>query len=145
MSQHPNAALAQNVWDSVAKGDYGPALESLADEVVMVNGPGAGPWHTAHGKEDVTLLLFEFSLHFGDTFHQEGTCIFADDRTAICMVHETGTSLSGNVFDNMAVYVTRIRADGLTDRIWTTDLDVEHCEEFWRENPGSPSKDFGRR
>jgi hypothetical protein len=144
MSQHPNVTLAQTVWDSVAKGDYGPALDGLADEVVMENGPGAGPWHRAEGKEDVTLLLLEFSLHFGDSFRQEGTCVFADDRMAVCLVHETGTSLHGSSFDNMAVYVTRLRDDGLTDRIWTTDLDAEHCETFWRENPGTPSKDFGR-
>jgi ketosteroid isomerase-like protein len=129
MTEHANMAVAQAVWDAVADGDYGPALDTLADDVIMENGPGAGPWHRARGKDEVALLLLEFSLSFGDTFRQVGTCIFADDRQAICLVHETGTATSGSRFDNMAVYVTRIRPDGLTDRIWTTDLDAEHCED----------------
>jgi ketosteroid isomerase-like protein len=142
MKMHPNMALAQSAWEAVAKGDYRLAFDALADEVIMENGPGAGPWHRARGKDDVALLLLEFGGHFGETFRQDGSCVFADDRMAICLVHETGTSQSGDPFDNMAVYVSRLRPDGLTDRIWTTDLDSEHCEDFWRANPGSPSKYF---
>jgi hypothetical protein len=41
-----------------------------------------------------------------------------------------------------AVYVSRLRPDGKTDRLWTVDLDAEHCEAFWKKNPGKPSKDF---
>jgi hypothetical protein len=69
-------------------------------------------------------------------------CIFADDRTSISLVHETGVAGSGAAFDNLAVYVSCLGPDGPTDRIWTTDLDGEHCEKCWRANPGSPSKDF---
>jgi hypothetical protein len=34
-------------------------------------------------------------------------------------------------FDNLAVYITRLRPDGQTERLWTVDLDAEHCEAFW--------------
>lgn len=141
--EHPNKIRTQHSWDAATKGDYGPALEALADDVCMENGPGAGPWHRAVGKDDVAGLILEFTMHFGDTFHQDGTCIFADDRMAISLVHETGTAAtSGDRFDNLAVYVSRLRPNGECDRIWTTDLDAEHCVAFWNANPGSPSKDF---
>lgn len=143
MAIHPNMSVAQAAWDAAATGDYGPAFAALSDDVRMENGPGAGPWHQASGKDDVALLLLEFGLHFGDTFRQVGRCIFADDRTSISLVHESGVASTGGAFDNLAVYVSRLQSDGLTDRIWTTDLDAEHCEEFfWRANPGLPSKDF---
>jgi hypothetical protein len=49
---------------------------------------------------------------------------------------------SGDNFDNLAVYVSRMRPDGTCDRLTTVDLDYEHCVEFWERNPATPSKDF---
>ena len=112
------------------------------DDVVLENGPGAGPWHRARDKGDLALMLTEFAGFFGGTFHQDGRCIYADDHTAICLIHETGTAPGGDRFDNLAVYTLRLRPDGHADRVWTVDLDAEHCEAFWQKNPGTPSKDF---
>ena len=50
---------------------------------------------------------------------------------AISLIHETGTAPSGDRFDNLAVYISRLRPDGQTERLWTVDLDAEHCEAFW--------------
>jgi hypothetical protein len=88
----------------------------------MENGPGAGPWHRASGKDDLALMLPELAGSFGDTFHQGGRCVYADDR--------------------VSMYVGRLRPDGTTGRLWTVDLDAEHCEAFWQKNPATPSKDF---
>jgi ketosteroid isomerase-like protein len=140
---HPNFVRAQAAFDAGRKGDYGPTFEMLAEEVIMENGPGAGPWHIARGKEDMALMLLEFSAALGNTFHQDGRCVYADDRMIINLIHETGRAPSGDEFDNLAVYVGHIRADGQIDRVWTVDLDTEHCEEFWRRNQGNPSKVFG--
>ena len=85
----------------------------------------------------------EFASQFGDTFHQNGRCIYADDRVVISLIQETGTvATSGDNFDNLAVYVSRMRPDGTCDRLTTVDLDYEHCVEFWERNPATPSKDF---
>ena len=142
MSNHPNFDRTQAVLDAVRQGDYAPAFDLYADDIVMENGPGAGPWHRGRGKDDMALMLAEFAGFFGNTFHQDGRCIYADDRTAICLFHETGTGPGGDPFDNTAVYTFRLRPDGQADRIWTVDLDAEHCEGFWQKNPGQPSKDF---
>jgi ketosteroid isomerase-like protein len=142
LTNHPNFQKATAVLDAARRGDYGPAFESLTDDVIIENGPGAGPWHRSEGKDDLALLQLEFTAALGDTFHQDGYCVYADDRVSINLVHETGKSLSGDLFDNVAVWVQRLDPDGRANRIWTVDLDSEHCEEFWRRNPATPSKDF---
>ena len=61
----------------------------------------------------------------GEIFHQDGRCVYADDRVAISLIHETGTAPGGDRFDNLAVYISRLRPDGQTERLWTVDLDAE--------------------
>jgi hypothetical protein len=142
MTSHPNFDRAQAALDAARHSDYAPAFDAFADDVLMENGPGAGPWHRARGKDNLALLLLEFAASLGTTFHQDGRCVYADDRVAISLIQETGTAPGGDPFDNLAVYISRLRPDGQTDRLWTVDLDAEHCEEFWAKNPGTPSKDF---
>ena len=142
MSNHPNFDRTQAALDQIRQGDYAPGIDLSADDIVWENGPGAGPWHRAHGKDDLALMIMEFAGSLGDTFHQDGRCVYADDRVAISLIHETGTAPSGDQFDNLAVYTYRARPDGKVDRVWTVDLDAEHCEAFWEKNPDTPSKDF---
>ncbi len=132
----------QAVWDAAAAGDYGPAFDNLAEEVRIENGPGAGPWRRAQGKENLAQMLLELSAHYGDTFHMAGHCLHADSRCTIALVNETGKTPDGGVYGNLAVWVERRRPDGLIDSIWTIDLDAERCEEFWQAHPGVPSRDF---
>ena len=54
---HPKVHRAQAALDAARLGDYGPAFEALADEIILENGPGAGQWHVARGKADMGLLL----------------------------------------------------------------------------------------
>jgi hypothetical protein len=67
MSNHPNFDRTQTVLDAVRQGDYAPAFDLNTDDIQMDNGPGAGPWHFARGKDDMTLMLTEFAGFFGDT------------------------------------------------------------------------------
>ena len=52
---HPNFVRAQAASDAARLGDYGPTFDMLAEEIILENGPGAGPWHIARGKEDMAL------------------------------------------------------------------------------------------
>src|ERR1700751_4984882 len=120
----PNFVRAQAASAASRLGDYAPTFDMLAEEIILENGPGAGPWHIARGKEDMALMLMEFSAALGDTFRQDGRCAYADDRMIINLIHETGTAPDGDEFDNLAVYVGRLRPDGQIDRMWTVDLDT---------------------
>ncbi len=46
---------------------------------------------------------------------------------------ETGTATDGAVFDNRALWIGRLRADGLIDAVWTIDLDHEQMVAFWAD------------
>lgn len=112
MTSHPSFDRTQAALNAARQDDYAPAFDAFTDDVLMENGPGAGPWHRARGKDDLALLLLEFASSLGETFHQDGRCVYADDRVAISLIHETGTAPGGNRFDNLAVYISRLRPDG---------------------------------
>jgi hypothetical protein len=44
-------------------------------------------------------------------------------------------SLPFRVFDNVAIYVNRMDASGIADRLWTVDLDTEAVAAFCERNP----------
>ena len=135
MSEHPNFRVIQDSWDGLAAGDFEVATRILADDLVTDNGPGSGPWRHTEGKAAFFAMAMQFIPFFEGTWAQEGRCIYADDTMAVALVHETGKAPSGDVFDNMAVYVYRFNAEGKVNRFWTTDLAHEDLEEFWRRNP----------
>src|SRR4051794_35745435 len=65
MGMHPNFQLAQQSWDAIAAGDPGPAFDGLADNLVVENGPGAGPWRHVEGKEAFAQVLMDFVSALG--------------------------------------------------------------------------------
>jgi ketosteroid isomerase-like protein len=130
-----NIAAVQAILDAAESGDYGPSFESFAENIVVENGPGAGPWRHAEGRDEFANLLLEFAAFFNGTFHQRGRCVYVDDRVVINLIEEKGTAASGDRFENLAVYVSRLGADEKSDRLWTVDLDSEACLDFWARNP----------
>lgn len=128
-------ASVQAMLDAAEGGDYGPVFDSFAENIIVENGPGAGPWRHAEGRDEFANVLLEFSAVFGETFRQRGRCVYADDRVVVNLIEETGSTPAGDVFENLAVYVTRVGAEGKGDRLWTVDLDTEACLEFWARNP----------
>ncbi len=134
MAVHPNFAKTQATWDQINDGDYTHALDDIRDDVVLDNGPGAGKWRHIEGKDAYVNMMMEFIPLFGDTWNQRGTCVYADDRTSVSLVEETGKVVSGDSFENMAIWISRFDQDGKIDRQWTVDLDHEALESFWERN-----------
>jgi hypothetical protein len=130
-----DVASVQQLLDATEAGDCGPVFESFAKNIVVENGPGAGPWRHAEGRDEFANVLLEFSAYFNGTFRQRGRCIHADDRVVISLIEESGSTPAGDAFENLAVYVTSVGADDKADRLWTVDLDTEACLEFWARNP----------
>jgi hypothetical protein len=130
-----DVASVQQMLDATEAGDYGPVFESFAENIIVENGPGAGPWRHAEGRDEFANVLLEFSAYFNGTFRQRGRCVYADDRVVISLIQESGSTPAGDAFENLAVYVTRVGANEKADRLWTVDLDTEACLEFWARNP----------
>jgi ketosteroid isomerase-like protein len=129
----------QGLLDAAEAGDYGPVFETFAENIIVENGPGAGPWRRAEGRDQFANILIAFSAFFNGTFHQRGRCVYADDRVVVNLIEESGSTPEGDEFENLAVYVTRIGSDDKADRLWTVDLDTEACLEFWSRNPVEPA------
>jgi hypothetical protein len=134
MSDHPNMVKANDSWEALRRGEMG-GLDEFTDDMKVENGPGAGPWRKLDNKVEFFTFAMKFVPFFQGTWHQDGRCVYADDRITISLVHETGKSPSGDVFDNMAIWVGRLNDEGKTDRVWTVDVDQEACEAFWARNP----------
>ena len=131
-----DVARVQSVWDAQLAGDFATALDSNSDDVIFENGPGAGPWRHTEGKDDFVAMAMQFIPIFGETWKQVGTCIFANEQFSVTLVAETGNhAVSGDEFDNRAIYISRFDKDGKTERVWTVDLDSEDMERFWQRNP----------
>jgi ketosteroid isomerase-like protein len=132
-----DVASVQALLDAAEAGDYGPVFESFDKNIVVENGPGAGPWRHAEGRDEFANVLIAFSAFFDGTFRQRGRCVYADDRVVINLIEESGSTATGDRFENLAVYVSRRAPEGedTIDRLWTVDLDTEACLEFWARNP----------
>jgi hypothetical protein len=104
---HERMKEAQDAWNALAAGDPGPAFDALSESVIVDNGPGAGPWRHIEGRDALADMLVTFSALFRHDWKQQGTVIYADEDKAIALVNETGTAKSGEVFDNLAIYVYR--------------------------------------
>lgn len=47
-------------WDAVAAGDYVTAINDYAEDIVVDNGPGAGPFRHVEGRDAYIAAAFEF-------------------------------------------------------------------------------------
>jgi ketosteroid isomerase-like protein len=132
-----DVASVQALLDAAEAGDYGPVFETFDENIVVENGPGSGPWRHAEGRDEFANVLIAFSALFDGTFRQRGRCIYADDRVVINLIEESGSTATGDRFENLAVYVSRRapESEDRVDRLWTVDLDTEDCLEFWARNP----------
>jgi hypothetical protein len=86
MSEHPNFIATQTSWDALADGDIATAFDGMADDIVVDNGPGAGPWRHVEGKEAFFTMAMQFVPCFQGTWKQQGRCIYADDSMSVALV-----------------------------------------------------------
>ena len=50
MTSHPNFDRTQAALNAARQGDYAPAFDAFTDNVLMENGPGAGPGTAPAGR-----------------------------------------------------------------------------------------------
>jgi len=50
MTSHPNFDRTQAALNAARQGDYAPAFDAFTDNVLMENGPGAGPVTAPAGR-----------------------------------------------------------------------------------------------
>jgi hypothetical protein len=88
-------ASIQELLDAAEAGDDGPVFGSFGENITVENGPGAGPWRHAEGRDEFANVLLECSALSDGTFRQHGRCIYADDRVVINLIEESGSTAAG--------------------------------------------------
>jgi ketosteroid isomerase-like protein len=127
MSTHPNQARIQQGWDAIANGDPGPAFNTMANDIVMENGPlpVTPRWRIARGKEEIAVTMMEDAALLGSNFRQSGQCIYADDRIAISLVHDEAELSTGRRYDARPIAIMRFNESSLVDRLWIVEPDED--------------------
>lgn len=127
--EHTNATHARRVYDALANGDLTPAVDAMADDMVMINDIGAGPWREVHGKQGVLDFFGRWMELFDNTFRQQVLDVIGYDDRIVIVLHETGAA-QGQQFDNRAIYLVDVE-DGQWTSLRTVDLDRHNIEQFW--------------
>jgi ketosteroid isomerase-like protein len=133
--EHPTAVQAREVFAAAAAGDITPALDVLADDYILRNDIGAGPWREVHGKSGLLEFWSRWMELFDNSFRQDVLEVLGYDDRIVMIVHETGKA-HGLTFDNRAIYIHEIR-DGKWAATRTIDMDPDSCRQFWAANPAS--------
>ena len=97
--EHPNATFARNLYAALAAGDLATAFDALADDLVLINDVGAGPWRELHGKQAVLEFWGQWMELFDGTFRQEVMYVLGYDDRIVLVIHETGTA-QGQAFEH---------------------------------------------
>jgi hypothetical protein len=142
MTSHPNFDRTQAALNAARQGDYAPAFDAFTDDVLMENGPGAGHWHRARGEGRPGAAAARVCALAGRDLPPRRPVRLCRRPRGYLADPRDRYRPERRPLDNLAVYISRLRPDGQTERLWTVDLDAEHCEAFWAKNPGTPSKDF---
>jgi len=123
---HDNLVTIQHGWDALAAGDPTAALATMADNIVMENGPLPLPerWIRCEGVDQVVARMSGFDAMFAGTLRQHGTCIHADDRIALSIVRDEAL-LNAEPYSTDVVAVMRLDRAGRVDRLWFIELDDE--------------------
>jgi ketosteroid isomerase-like protein len=129
-SEHPNVAVVGETLGTLARGDAGPVYARMREDFAMRNDVGAGPWREIDGRDAVMAFWTRWAEWFAGTFRQDVTDAIGWDDRVVLFVHETGT-VSGEPFDNRAIYVLDIDADGGWTGLRTLDMDPQNCARFW--------------
>ncbi|MEJ2869113.1 nuclear transport factor 2 family protein [Actinomycetospora sp. OC33-EN08] len=129
-TDHPNLVRVRDAMAALADGDVEPTVALMAEDVVMVNDVGAGPWRELRGRDAVLGFWFAFAEFFGGTFAQEILAGWGFDDGVLLLIHEHGTT-HGAVFDNRAVYQMLLGPDGRCTELRTMDMDRAAIEAFW--------------
>ena len=135
MPTHPQAERARKLFDSLwVDGDMQTVLDAHDDDFVWINDIGAGPFREVRGKDAALAMQMWWFEFFDGTFRHELIDICASDDRVIEVLREVGEK-DGHVFDNLALYVYEIGADGRYSSLRTFDRDRENIDAFWAAYP----------
>jgi ketosteroid isomerase-like protein len=131
MAEHANVGRVRDAYAAFGKADLDNALKDLADDCVFHFG-GHGPNSGDHtGREAIkNALIANFALTGGSqALDIKG--VFADDKHATVVLHETASRPDGATLAIDEVHVLTIDPDGKITNLWDLPTDAEVHDRFF--------------
>jgi ketosteroid isomerase-like protein len=129
VAEHPNAALAREAFDAIARGDTDWLALHMHPDVVFHQGghfPTAG---TYKGRDAVFGHMMEFVTLVESSMKIDVHDVAATDDHAIALV-QTSIDYQGRHLDFDEVHVWHIR-DGQTTEMWVVPKDPYEVDDFF--------------
>jgi len=131
MAEHPNVSVVRDAYAAFSKGDLEGALAALADDAVFHFG-GEGPNSGDHkGREAITAALVHNFELTGGSQALDVKDIFADDRRAAVVVHETASRVDGASLAMDEVHVLHFDGAGKITDLWDLPTDATVHDAFF--------------
>ncbi|MDH2429389.1 nuclear transport factor 2 family protein [Sphaerisporangium sp. TRM90804] len=129
MSEHPNATVARDSYEALAKGDLNRISELLTDDVVF-HVPGRGPLAGDYrGKDEVLRYLGKMTEVTDSKLRFEPDSYLAGEDHAAVLLHIKGER-DGREIDDQGVHVFRISSGKISER-WSYPQDSYVVDEFF--------------
>ncbi|MEO3813019.1 nuclear transport factor 2 family protein [Sphaerisporangium sp. B11E5] len=130
MSEHPNAIIAKESYDAIAKGDFDHLGGDLLSDDVVFHVPGRGPLAGEYrGKEEVLRYLGQLSAMTQSTLRFEPQAFLASEDHAAVILRAQGER-GGQEMDDNGVHLFRI-SDGKISERWSYPQDTYAVDAFF--------------
>lgn len=130
MSEHPNAVIARESYDAIAKGDFDHLGGDLLADDVVFHVPGRGPLAgDYHGKAEVLRYLGQLSAMTQSTLRFEPEAFLASDDRAAVILRAQGER-GGQEMNDHGVHVFRIDNGKISER-WSFPHDTYAVDAFF--------------
>lgn len=123
MSEHPNATVVRNMWDSLGRGDMGAFAGAIADDVV---------WHEIGNPEPVrgkAALAARFSGPSDISMTGETHDVVGNDGHVVALLSATATR-GGRSFSYRVAEIYHFRDGKITER-WAFSDDTAAIAAFF--------------
>jgi hypothetical protein len=129
MSEHPNAALARQVWEAISRGDAESLRELLSPDLVWHITALGTPWSGDRRGHDAVLDFLARVGEMTDSFDAKWIDVLTSEERVLVIYHvalSVGTRRAALDY----LLLGRVQGGRLAE-IWTAPLDPAAIEGFW--------------
>lgn len=126
---HPNADLAREIWDAIARGDADALRARLAPDLVWRATARGTPWAGEHRGAEAAVDMLARVGEATDVFDADLVDVLASDARVL-LVFRARMKVGAREIQVDYVILARIEARRIVE-IWSAPMDPQTLEAFW--------------
>ncbi len=126
---HPNAGLAREIWDAIARGDADALRACLAPDLVWRATARGTPWAGEHRGAEAAVDMLARVGEATDVFDADLVDVLASDARVL-LVFRARMKVGGREIQVDYLILARIEARRIVE-IWSAPMDPQTLEAFW--------------